>query len=82
MDRASGLTICGFRPRSETRSAGPGGLCGHPDPTPDPNWIPLLTLGSHDDLDWSWHDGDYLHVFVETRQLLDRTLLNLKADAG
>lgn len=39
------------------------------DPTPGPEWTSLLTLSSNDELGWSWHDGAYLHVFIERARL-------------
>jgi hypothetical protein len=52
------------------------------DPTPDPSWAHLLCLGSHPELDWGWHDSDFLHVFVEHERLRRADFSNLIADAG
>ena len=52
------------------------------DPTPDPEWISLLTVHSLDDFDWCWHDGDKLMVFIESENLEKRDFSNLKSDAG
>ena len=52
------------------------------DPTPGPDWMPLLTIDSHDDFDWCWHDGDKLMVFIERDRLAACDFSNLKADAG
>lgn len=52
------------------------------DPTPGDGWIPLLTLASEDQLDWCWHDGDKLMVFIEKEKLLNLEFNALKADAG
>jgi len=52
------------------------------DPTPSQDWISLLTLNSDDDLDWCWHDGDKLMIFVEKTKLKDLDFSYLKADAG
>ncbi|TNE91795.1 MAG: DUF1963 domain-containing protein [Deltaproteobacteria bacterium] len=52
------------------------------DPTPGPEWISLLTLASVEELGWCWHDGDYLHVFIERERLARADFSNLAADAG
>ena len=52
------------------------------DPTPGPKWLPLLTLTSHDHLEWCWHDGDYLFVFIERDRLAARDFSRLRSDAG
>lgn len=52
------------------------------DPTPGPEWMPLLTVRSHEDLEWCWHDGDKLMVFIERDKLAVRDFSHLKADAG
>jgi len=52
------------------------------DPTPGPEWISLLTLKSHDELEWCWHDGDKLMVFIETEKLKAKDFSSLKSDAG
>lgn len=52
------------------------------DPTPGPEWTPLLTLGSDDALDWCWHDGDRLMVFIRTDHLKARNFSALQCDAG
>ena len=52
------------------------------DPTPGPEWISLLTLSSSDELEWCWHDGDSLMIFIEKEKLLNRDFSNLKSDAG
>lgn len=52
------------------------------DPTPGPEWTPLLTLSSVSELDWCWHDDDRLMVFIQTDQLKSRDFSNLKCDAG
>lgn len=64
-------------------------LLGHPsyttlayDPTPGPEWTPLLTLGSSPDLDWSWHDGDRLMVFIRAEDLRAGNFGALRCDAG
>lgn len=68
----------------------PDYLLGYPqycslayDPTPEGNeWISLLTLDSHDELNWCWHDGDFLMIFIEKTKLLEKDFSNLKCDAG
>lgn len=52
------------------------------DPTPEGDWISLLTVHSLDEFDWCWHDGDKLMVFIETAKLANRDFGNLKSDAG
>ena len=52
------------------------------DPTPEGDWISLLTVHSLDEFDWCWHDGDKLMVFIESAKLADRNFGNLKSDAG
>lgn len=63
-------------------------LFGHPtndslgyDPTPD-GYLPLLSLSSHDELNWCWHDGDRLMLFIEKSALERGDFSNIKADAG
>lgn len=52
------------------------------DPTPEGGWVSLLTLGSLDELDWCWHDGDKLMVFIEEEKLAALDFSNLICDAG
>lgn len=52
------------------------------DPTPGPGWISLITLKSHDELEWCWHDGDKLMVFIEPERLKAKDFSALKSDAG
>jgi hypothetical protein len=52
------------------------------DPTPGPGWRSLLTVYSDDDLQWVWHDGDALMIFVEQSRLQSGDFSCLKADAG
>jgi len=52
------------------------------DPTPGPEWVPLLNLGSVSDLDWCWHDGDRLMVFIQADRLKSRDFSTLACDAG
>lgn len=52
------------------------------DPTPSPTWTHLLQVASFDELDWCWHDGDPLMIFIETEKLAARQFDALKADAG
>lgn len=52
------------------------------DPTPAGDWLPLLSLRSDDGLDFCWHDGGPLHVFVERTQLALEDFTALTADAG
>lgn len=52
------------------------------DPTPGPDWLPLLVLSSDEDLDWCWHDGDRLMVFIQAARLQCKDFSVLKCDAG
>ncbi|MCP4156178.1 MAG: DUF1963 domain-containing protein [bacterium] len=52
------------------------------DPAPGPGWLSLLTVHSNDELEWCWHDGDKLMVFIETNLLKDQDFYTLVADAG
>lgn len=51
------------------------------DPTP-PGSLPFLTLGSDESLDWCWHDGDKLMVFIDSDRLRAKDFSELLADAG
>lgn len=51
------------------------------DPTPE-GYLPLLSVSSHDELNWCWHDGDRLMLFIEPSALADGNFNNIKADAG
>jgi uncharacterized protein YwqG len=52
------------------------------DPTPGPEWRSLLTLSSDDDLEWCWHDGDWLVTFIEEHRLRAGDFSHIKSDAG
>lgn len=52
------------------------------DPTPGPEWVSLLTIHSHDSLDWCWQDGNKLMVFIERAKLAARDFSALQCDAG
>ena len=52
------------------------------DPTPEGDWISLLTVHSLDEFGWCWHDGDKLMVFIEANKLANRDFSSLKSDAG
>ena len=52
------------------------------DPTPGPGWSSLLTLDSDDDLEWCWHDGDWLVTFFNDQQALAGDFSDIRADAG
>jgi uncharacterized protein YwqG len=43
------------------------------DPSPGPEWTPLLCLGSDDNLGWSWCDGEHLAVYVHQEDLKNNT---------
>lgn len=74
---------------AEALAASEDYLLGYPsfcslayDPTPGDGWIALLTVQSHDRLDWCWHDGDKLMLFIEADKLAALDFSNLKTDAG
>ena len=52
------------------------------DPTPGPGWVPLLTVASHEQLDWCWQDDDNLMVFIEADRLAALDFSTLRCDAG
>ena len=52
------------------------------DPTPGAEWISLFTANSDDELEWSWHDGDKLMIFIEIERLKKHDFSNLRSDAG
>lgn len=52
------------------------------NPTPGTEWISLLTISSDDDLEWCWHDGDNLMIFIKGEDLKNLDFSSLKADAG
>lgn len=52
------------------------------DPTPSDEWMSLLTITSDETLDFLWHDGDMLMVFIEKAKLANADFSDLKADAG
>jgi uncharacterized protein YwqG len=69
--------------------SGRGYLLGYPlntslayDPTPGPGWSSLLTLDSDDDLEWCWHDGDWLVTFFNNQKALAGDFSDIRADAG
>ena len=73
----------------QQRPQHPAYLLGYPavstlayDPTPGPGWTSLLTLRSDRELDWSWHDGAYLHLFIERSRLAAGDFSRIVADAG
>jgi uncharacterized protein YwqG len=52
------------------------------NPTPEGEWISLLTLASDDDLEWCWHDGGSLMIFIKKEDLQNLNFNNLTAEAG
>ncbi|WP_081892285.1 DUF1963 domain-containing protein [Verrucomicrobium sp. BvORR106] len=52
------------------------------DPTPGPEWIHLLNLSSSSELNWCWHDGDRLMIFIQANRLKSLDFSILKCDAG
>jgi hypothetical protein len=91
------MVCCGFagnfraKPRRHLRylSSCIWYLLGYPfnttlayDPTPGPEWRSLLTLSSDDELEWCWHDGDWLVTFIEQQRLHAGDFSQIKSDAG
>ncbi len=73
----------------ESLHKSPDYLLGYPshyslgyNPTPEGEWVSLLTIDSDDDLEWCWHDGDKLMIFIEAARLKNLDFSSLKADAG
>lgn len=52
------------------------------DPRPSQDWTSLLTLSSVDELNWCWHDGDFLMLFIEKEKLKQKDFSYIKSDAG
>jgi hypothetical protein len=52
------------------------------DPTPGPDWRSLLTVSSDDELEWFWHDRDWLVTFIERQKLYSGDFSQIRADAG
>lgn len=52
------------------------------DPRPDETWVSLLNLASIQELDWCWHDGDFLMLFIEKEKLAKGDFSNIQSDAG
>ncbi len=52
------------------------------DPTPEKDWISLLTLVSHEALQWCWQDGARLMVFIHKDKLKEADFSELRCDAG
>ena len=52
------------------------------DPTPEKDWISLLTLVSHETLQWCWQDGARLMVFIHKDKLKEADFSELRCDAG
>jgi uncharacterized protein YwqG len=52
------------------------------DPTPGPEWRSLLTLSSDDELEWCWHDGDWLVTFIEEQRLRAGDFSQIKILSG
>jgi uncharacterized protein YwqG len=52
------------------------------NPTPGSEWISLFTANSDDELEWFWHDGDKLMIFIEIERLKNHDFSNLRSDAG
>ncbi|WP_081909417.1 DUF1963 domain-containing protein [Aureispira sp. CCB-QB1] len=42
----------------------------------------LLNLASIQELDWCWHDGDFLMLFIEKEKLAKGDFSNIQSDAG
>jgi hypothetical protein len=78
-----------YRALRDSLHEGDDYLLGYPshcslayEPTPTPGWRSLLTVFSYDDLEWCWHDGDALMIFIEQSRLQSGDFSCLKADAG
>ncbi len=52
------------------------------DPLPGADWTSLLCLGSNVNLNWSWHDGKKLLLFIEKSCLRAADFSRLQCDAG
>lgn len=52
------------------------------DPRPSKDWTSLITLASDDELNWCWHDGDFLMLFIEKEKLKQKDFSYIKSDAG
>ncbi|NHZ95561.1 DUF1963 domain-containing protein [Massilia sp. CCM 8734] len=52
------------------------------DPTPEKDWVSLLTLVSHEALQWCWQDGAKLMVFIHKDKLKEADFSELRCDAG
>lgn len=52
------------------------------DPTPGPEWMPILSVYSDDGLEFCWHDATSLHVFITRAALAARDFSALRADVG
>lgn len=50
--------------------------------SPGPDWINVLTLGSHEETGWSWCDGAHLDIYVPARSVADRTFSPARGDAA
>lgn len=55
---------------SDLRGSWMSKLMGYPvhgrtdNTSPGPDWLAVFTLGSHDETEWSWCDGEHLDVYV------------------
>lgn len=86
----AGVLVEWWRERERaTVAARWGYLLGYPavstlayDPTPGPEWTPLLSLDTVDSLELWWHDGGPLHVFGRRDRLRVGDLSELAADSG
>ncbi|MDQ1831026.1 YwqG family protein [Massilia scottii] len=52
------------------------------DPTPEKDWVCLMTLVSHETLQWCWQDGAKLMVFIHKDKLKEVDFSELRCDAG
>jgi len=52
------------------------------DPRESEDWTSLLTLWSVSELNWCWHDGDFLMLFIEKEKLEHGDFSYIKSDAG
>ena len=52
------------------------------DPLPGPDWLQLLNLDSDEDIEWNFHDGGKLMIFIETARLANCDFTHLSTVAG
>lgn len=60
----------------------PTNRCLGYDPTPGPGWMQLVNLDTDEDLEWYFHDGSKLMIFIEADRLAKCDFGKLTTDAG